>query len=188
MMKSRRQQTSTPERQQEQTTSILESESKTGEIVIYLSLFIWVLLTETSLGAVFIFTSFIFFYAVWKACVYVIKIEPWLTEIVMHFMDEPKGNPNVDRRQCLSAANVSLGLMFYRMSQLVWVADVADVDCGEKRNRFLKMNFSILCWKKKIHTSVRLCVIKSRLSFPHFVVSADVGGIAVAVQRCKTQR
>ncbi len=40
MMKSRRQQTYTLERQQEQTTSILESESKTGEIVIYLSLFI----------------------------------------------------------------------------------------------------------------------------------------------------
>lgn len=40
MMKSRRQQTYTLERQQEQTTSILESESKSGEIVIYLSLFI----------------------------------------------------------------------------------------------------------------------------------------------------
>lgn len=47
----------------------------------------------------------------------------------MHFMDEPKGNPNVDRRQCLSAANVSLGLMFYGILELVRVADVANVIC-----------------------------------------------------------
>lgn len=45
-------------------------------MVIYLSLIIWVLLTETSLGACFISTSFIFFKLFEKLvfdCVYVTK-------------------------------------------------------------------------------------------------------------------
>lgn len=66
--------------------------------MIYLSLFIWVLLTETRLGTLFISVSFIFFKQFEKLvfdCVYVIKIKQCLTATVMHFMDEPKGNPNV---------------------------------------------------------------------------------------------
>lgn len=70
------------------------------------------LLTETTLGTLFIFMSFIFFKLFEKLvfdCVYVIRIEPWLTEIVMHFMDEPKGNPNVD----LTGGDVYQLLMFH---------------------------------------------------------------------------
>ena len=42
-------------------------------------------------------------------CVYVIKIEPWLTDIVMHFMDEPKGNPNA----ASTGGSVDQPLMFH---------------------------------------------------------------------------
>lgn len=47
------------------------------------------MLTETSLGTLFISASFIFCKQPEKLvfdCVYVVKIEPWLTEIVMHFI------------------------------------------------------------------------------------------------------
>lgn len=56
------------------------------------------LLTETSLGTLFISVSFIFFKLFEKlvfACFYIFEIEPCLTETVMHCMDDPKGNPDV---------------------------------------------------------------------------------------------
>lgn len=70
--------------------------------MIYLSLFISALLTETSLGTLFISASFILFsfvfYAGLKACffgdVYVIKTEPCLSATALHLMDGPQGNPN----------------------------------------------------------------------------------------------
>lgn len=91
------------------------------------------LLTETRLGTLFISVSFIFFKQFEKLvfdCVYVIKIKQCLTATVMHFMDEPKGNPNVTLTggRCLSAANMSLDLMFCEMLQLV---RIVDEHCGE---------------------------------------------------------
>lgn len=73
----------------------------------------------------------------------------------MHFMDEPKGNPDVDRSQCLSAANVSLGLMFYGMFE------------------FVRLSMLPLCTierKKEIY----LYNIYIYIYISHFVVSANV--------------
>ncbi len=70
------------------------------------------LLTETSLGTLFISASFIFFKLFEKLvfdCVHVIKIEPCPTEIVMHLMDDPKGNPDV----MLTGGSVYHLLMFH---------------------------------------------------------------------------
>lgn len=178
MMKSRRQQTQTLERQQEQTTSILESESKTGEIVIYLSLFIWVLLTETRLGTLFIFTSFIFFKLFEKLvfdCVYVIKIEQCLTATVMHFMDEPKGNPNVMLTGgtvyqllichliwCFAKCYSLSGLRMKTVGNGVWCSNVRFFFSFSKHNEISNkdMHFSIWGLEKS-----RVC---------HFVMSGRV--------------
>lgn len=80
MMKSRRQQTQTLERQREQTTSILESESKTEGVGegcdLFVTFYLSVTYRKARLGTLFISASFILFKQFENLvfdCVYVIR-------------------------------------------------------------------------------------------------------------------